>query len=972
LLDIYYDRAVAELALAKENMVEAAKARIFPALDTPINDEISWFESTLEDPDPPGGLRYAVESYFGLLTQGLGVTTSTIDPDAYGNPPFGYYIFQNDVPTRSLYQATYIPSGRSEPIPVTQIVWEAETDYAQGTIIQPTSPNIDDDWTHVYIATNSGASDTAEPTWPVTDGGTVLDGDITWEEHGVVEVGAALPLFSGYKDLVMLFGLLRDYADTTVEVARLYVMRSGPDGDDNGVSDDIEHALDLVQETHQRLLLDGQTLLAVFRACSIDGDPCTIDDDCPEIPDPPYPAIQQTCELGRRLPPTGHASGVAEAITGWEGGLTRLTEVRSFVEGNTNILGYSPDFLMLVHDEQPPLDCWDSYNCLSDFLYPGDGCDPYADPPNCDDSTPLGRAVNRRRHAELTYADYRGKIDQLKAEFSDVGSTLGLRLSQIVGKYQGQPGYDTPFDCGPPPDGNEGSEICLQMLSIDIAKNRIERNRVEKTNLIKQVEIEIERRAQQHNIKDAMSSVYIKYGDKQASLTEKISYIQAAQVFADKMADAVDKFASGNPWGGGAAAVNAALQAGFEIGKGQLEKQKELAAAAEQAEINALDDDLLDIESQANIKTWLLQLDELMVDSLEASLVLNQEIARLTSLLNEQADLERRIAESNTALAGRYHADPTHRMRMQGAMVEAVKEFENAQKWTFFTARALEYKWNRPFVTEGPPVYSLGSIYRARQATELMDVYAAMKTYDVGPDRGDYFDAISLRKDVFGFLDGETYIDPVTGEPIGALEAFRQRLLQSVENGQLNLDFSTVVNPPASNFFRGAVWSWNEQTQQWVLISDGLWNDKITTLDIVLVGPGYRGARVAADLTYAGTSFVRNDEPGQFDPARPDHIEGEMTAYTTRHWYKIGDDWRMKEGYKGGINLLEIPPTDPRPQDADCDIELGLGMTWDLFQERSVAATGWRLSVTDAQSFIDFDTLEDIEVWMCHLAHTRQ
>jgi hypothetical protein len=438
------------------------------------------------------------------------------------------------------------------------------------------------------------------------------------------------------------------------------------------------------------------------------------------------------------------------------------------------------------------------------------------------------------------------------------------------------------------------------------------------------------------------------------------------------MADAVGSFASGNLWGGGAAAANAALQAGFEIGKGQLEKQKELAAAAEQSEINALDDHLLDLESQANIKTWLLQLDELMVDSLEAGLVLNQEIARLTSLLNEQADLERRIAESNTALAGRYHADPTHRMRMQGAMVEAVKEFENAQKWTFFTARALEYKWNRPFVTQTPPIYSLGAVYRARQATELMDIYAAMKAYDVGPDRDDYFDAVSLRKDVFGFVDGQTYIDPATGETLDAIEAFRQRLLQSVEGGHLNLDFSTVVNPAGSNFFRGAVWSWNEPTQEWVLVSPGMWNDKITTLDIVLVGPGYRGARVAADLIYAGTSFVRNDEAGQFDPVRPDHIEDEMTAYATRHWYKIGDDWRMKEGYRGSVNLLERSPTDPRPVDSDCNIDLGQGMTWDLFQERSVAATGWRLSVTDAQSLIDFDTVEDIEVWMCHLAYTRQ
>ena len=56
----------------------------------------------------------------------------------------------------------------------------------------------------------------------------------------------------------------------------------------------------------------------------------------------------------------------------------------------------------------------------------------------------------------------------------------------------------------------------------------------------------------------------------------------------------------------------------------------------------------------------------------------------------------------------------------------------------------------------------------------------------------------------------------------------------------------------------GPIWSWNDVLQQWVLVSPGMWNDKITTLDVVLVGPSGRGLRMAADLVYGGTSFVRN------------------------------------------------------------------------------------------------------------------
>jgi hypothetical protein len=85
------------------------------------------------------------------------------------------------------------------------------------------------------------------------------------------------------------------------------------------------------------------------------------------------------------------------------------------------------------------------------------------------------------------------------------------------------------------------------------------------SNLQQEVQIELNRSANVQN-------VTIKYGNKQASLTEKIGHINAAQAAANSLADAAN---ATSWWGGGAHAVNAAVQAGGEVMKGRLEAEKE-------------------------------------------------------------------------------------------------------------------------------------------------------------------------------------------------------------------------------------------------------------------------------------------------------------------------------------------------------------------------------------------------------------
>lgn len=63
--------------------------------------------------------------------------------------------------------------------PTTYDEWEASTAYAAGDLVFPVIRN-----GHYYEVTTAGTSGADEPAWPMTNGGTVVDGTVTWTEAG--------------------------------------------------------------------------------------------------------------------------------------------------------------------------------------------------------------------------------------------------------------------------------------------------------------------------------------------------------------------------------------------------------------------------------------------------------------------------------------------------------------------------------------------------------------------------------------------------------------------------------------------------------------------------------------------------------------------------------------------------------------------------------------------------------------------
>lgn len=718
--------------------------------------------------------------------------------------------------------------------------------------------------------------------------------------------GSAEPLFTGYKDLVLLLNGLRDYGRASVSLARLQAWR------DN--AGDLTESKSLIADSQRFLLLQTVTLLGLFQGL-----------------DPHDTNVVDA------------VSGLAEAMDGVNVSLSALETLAQTLRGQGNLLGFETDFLMLAQKYVGQSDnVFDSFDALQLRLDPTDL------------SSPLRYAKDLQAEARDSYADYQGFQEQLESQLGYLAGSTEDRLFQIVGAHSGTPEYDHP-------QTNVGSELWQQAQSIEVARLRIERNQVEISNLKGEIDIELWRAG-------AVSSTVIKFANKQASITETIGHINAVQAGAQAVADA---FNSSSWWGAGANAVNAAVQAASEEKKGQLEAQKERLAGMEQAEIEG-------IESKAKVKTLLLGMNTLAVDSQEAALLLKQEIGRLAALLREKADLEGTMAESGQYLAGRYFADPVHHLRYQHQTMLANLSFDEAQKWLYFMARALEYKWNTPFMNYFylGRRWSTGTLFKLRNAEELEQFYHAMVSFNslVQLPQDDYWDWFSVREDFFGYRKYDAtgtnlmyYADPANpGGPanLTAVQAFRQKL-KSLTNslGTIRLDFSTVREIPGGTFFRGPRFDTNQ-----TVLSAGLFLDKIKWIKISLPGSHSLGrAHLAGEMTYGGSSFIRNFDVGHFVPERPDRLADELTAYSTRYWFfhPPSAAWRFSEALKSPVTMTLTNDSRMPPSVGEINI----------FKERSVATTGWVLSIPTSDlgvPVMKIDELDDVELYFYHYAVSRE
>lgn len=864
LLDIYYNRCVANVLIAKERLVRANKKRFDPPAPGRmiIDEEIAFFEDAFD------AYRSALGPYFELFADGLGTRPAVMDPDYTGTAPLGYRIFQTHVPYRPLYAATYRDADDNP------------------------------------VCVLGGAGENAPKLLP------------------------------GYKDWALLFQTLADTARTAHQLAKLYLMR--------GAEHDMATVQDFISDVSGYLDTHGHLLRGIF----------------PDFDDS-----------------SGQFPGVEESIAAWGQATDQLKSVSEFFQGTRNLLGFHNDFLMLV---QHFADTKDSFDALMRWNDPDDV------------TSPLGAAVAKFDEAFESYETYRGGQDELAIQFARMTNAYRDRLSGITGVDPG-PDPTRPVDTAYfTPGANVGSEISLQLTSISVAQNRIDHNRQEIGNLHQKVQIEVDRRARETQINADISSLIIDYGEKQAQLTQEIAEIEAKQAMANEMVAGLSDlvtFGVGSGAGGAtfnpvslvAHGVNSCLQAQWIREKGRLQGDKERQAALERAEIKALDDQLLDNQSKANIKTWLLEMKTLQLESAEAGLLLSQEVGRLASLLGEQGTIEAHMAEISENLVGRYFADPTHRLRYQSDMLEAAQAFDRAQLWCYFTLRAFEFKYSLSgFVT--PDGYSVQSVYGTRNAEELLEIITAVRAFDMQlglPGSSAKEDWISFTEDILGYrrLDdaGQPMVYarcPYSGKPDQtAAQILRNYLaIHQQDAGTILLEGINTAKDNGVSFFLGPRYA------DGTLVSPGSCLDRINAMKINVVGAHtVPNVVVGGTLTQGGVQQVRNIWVGTIDDD-PSRIRDEKTTWSSRFWFfdpgnmnaepPILPAWRFNEGLTANIVLNLTSST----RDATT------ANLFDDFAERSVAATDWTLAIyagQDGRNWLNVSEIDDIEIYFNHRSKTR-
>ena len=766
----------------------------------------------------------------------------------------------------------------------------------------------------------------------------------TFSSDGSVTTGPAPTLFAGYKDYVTLLSLIRDYVDTAQDVVKLYAMRGRVSP---GVNDPAAAAA--LMRRAQTETLDN---LAFLREL-----------------------------LPNARTAASDASGVRAA---WDGILTAMSELEGaagFLRGDKNALGFDPDMLVLFQSPPGANQVADSYDAIMQWINP-----------DVTGSTVLGFARDRFDEAIANYETYRGYADQLATQMTDINNSYGDRYHEITGygPEEGVRPWPNPKPTYPPvPDGagpthitypGPGSELYnayQEVIHADTQKAQIDRLGPVLNDQLRLVS-EGAKKAGYYddNVKDAadkyMQAVRVNHG----IMTAASAAMAGSQVTYDMTVDTISAWA-GDSWtdlfaaaGAGTVAIgvvgsaNLLVQWGGEIAKGTAGLELVLANAVFQRDIALAGSNQELLAVQLEYRNVVREKISHKVELNEVAQLRSNAEGTVAALLRELNRIESDRSESDSALAGRYFADPIHFLRAQNSVIKADFAFREAQRWVFFALRALEYKYNKTFAwDDGNRTWDVSSLYGLRNFEELSDMLAAMNAFNalnsgnLAFGRVSFTDRISLRQDVWRL-----------GTNDASLLEFRTRLTNTFNPGRgfYEITLNTLVlsdalneRPDRAHFFTAPVYD----LQGNVSADKGNYADKIDWIKFQFIdrslsssGPPMSGA----GFKYGGVSYDRSFCARDLDSQA--QAAGELRSFPFRHFVTGGTstrDWASFQSQDGPVDLTFSPlPQEPVG---------GAATSW---RERSVAASRWTLEIP--AHLLNPDRVDDLVIYVHHSATPRK
>lgn len=745
-------------------------------------------------------------------------------------------------------------------------------------------------------------------------------------------------LFSGYKDYTTIYTIMGRYIQYQADLARLRGMRQAPQ--------DLVKARNATSHMQSTLARDFQTMQGMFQGITF---------------------------------PPGDASGVNAAVSAVETALADVTNVRAFLNGQSNLLGLDPNFLMLVQDNNPNLVTGprESFDVLKDSLIG----------PN----RPLTVALYLMAEAKTRYNAFRGSVDQVVTELDNLEETYQDRFQQITGyETTDVPGFN---GISKP---NSGSELNVVERTITGLKAR---------NLkLGELGVQLE-----GDLTEASASVTEAEGLRTTFLNAKETYItttsdaytkamvsagiaagvQAATDTAFEIAG-VDGITTATTVGGNviaigvAGVINTVAQATNAVLQLEVDKELDLAALEFETSLDASEAALTVNQAKQEVGAIKREGYAKQLETLDTTTQLAQAQAQQTALLYEIARIEQKLASNSAAVRSKYYADPIHYIKSENALIAADESFRTAQRWVFYTQRALEYKWQQTFaITQGSKSWDSGSIFKLRNAEELNELLTQLVNWDA-PRTAEIINSptsvsfISLRDDVIApnpnqlnlnnKSDPGVRIDWPTSQSVTVAEFFRRRLLEYKDaSGFIRIPINTAVLELDDNFFRGPDYFANGT------VNPGVWRNRILSVKVNIIATD--GLAVPfprqGSLTYGGNTFDRTRRPLRPDRSRPStgtgsirDIAGEFTTAPFRYWESNNfDNLFVPRDRQLTSITIAYSGASARNNTTGEDV---LGDTYRnvAFAQRSVAATGWEL-IFNTNS-VDPAKIVDIELIIRH------
>jgi hypothetical protein len=754
-------------------------------------------------------------------------------------------------------------------------------------------------------------------------------------------------IYDGYKDVAVMMRALTQRARVVYEVARRLILIQ-----------ERTKASEVVEEWVQQLALEESVIMSLIFANNEGKLPDNHQELFPEL---------------------------AESFFTYKEMIVKMIGVRDAANNeHLNALGLNNNIVVVT-----PGSITKSYEFTYDYRYVK-----YLDEPGSPAGV-LKKSRDMDNDAKNAKIGYQLKASDYLSQIDNISNRYDVELMAITGDKNEEPNLENPE--------NGGGLLDQQIDNVLLSTNAIERVIRLMENVHLRIEIERERVATVNNELNERAEMVIRYGNKEAQLTKEIANIRGEMALANGLAQGAAtalQSAFTVKWGqgclaGSVYALNAITQKNLHNKLGKKQAQMVKLNSEKEAQFIYSNQRINDINSQASIKNWFLEFRTLEIDLLDAQIRYGMEINRLAQYYTQIESLIMRRDRSKQRVALKHFADPTFRIEVLNAALEAEKQFQNAQAEVYLTAKSLEYKWPlKPIQSTFTHIFN--EIIRARTAKTLIDLMDELSSINLncenmsGAGRQAFYWNYSLKKD---YLNMNHIIDNPDGESLCPRKQFQNWLVELKNNPE-----SIVVKDDIKQRYVSILENHNEIKPKYLAIpfstvkfninngvgsevkeirdSDGnkaiipgrpifddrLWDDKIDLVYVNVIGNRIynHSTLMPVILQYGGTSFLRTREVLVTD-------DGGYYDYITydSNWETYQADggvfaWRSNNYRTQAIDakLTSLPQDIPR------DV-----IETKNFRELPVAATNWRLLIP--VDGVNIHNIDDIEIIIIHKARTR-